>query len=1074
MRILAIRGANIASLTEFDIDFAAEPLRSAGIFAITGPTGAGKSSLLDAMCLALYQKAPRLDDLTGRETKVESRFGVIGQSDIRNLLRRGSDTGHAECDFKAGDGMAYRARWGYRAPKKRGAQVQEEMTLVRLDDQRVLVAASGKKGEFQAAIERLVGLKYDEFMRTVLLAQGRFAEFLKADENQRADLLEKLTGTGIYTRISKRIFERTKAVRSAVELLQRDLGNLEVLDDEALAEKTAQAAAWDAKLPELEERAARVRAFREGLERREAMRARREVAGRDLEAARGRLAERVRELEAVRRNLSEAEERRNAAREGIEAARALDARLLAAGKLLEQAESAVAAARRALDDLEARHRKTRTRREELETRIAADREWVEDKRSRLEALAERWDLWQERLQRADRLRKETEEAERRIAASEKSLAELEAEGATVGRELSALGVDPGREASAVHADLSGLAARRGDLQAALPWVELRAEIASLELDIARGREGLAAREAVLPGREAGWEMARRLLQDTRTALSGDVAHLRAALVEGQACPVCGALEHPWAAAVPALGDLLARHEQEEARARTELDAARSERDAAKGALATLEGTLRADRERIARLTIAPELEAECAGASEPLEHLRASLREVEVREREAMELLKALRERDRCRGRLAELEARTTSQRGAHEQELARAARTGSELEDCLASLDGPIATEGWREKWRENRAFAAKVTESVESYLARTRSLDAMERELAPLAAETGSQEEAIRAKTAEWTAATAATAAARTEREALLVERGGWLEGRPVAEVEAALETAVDAARSGAESGRAAHAQDLEAVAALEGAVRQLDEQERDETERSRELGRELFGVSAEEADLAEGAERARELARSLEERRTETGRLRASLALELERDRENRAKGERLAREKKALESDLAHWAVLCDQVGSADGVLFKRIAQQFTLEELLDEANGQLLSIAPRYSLRMLGSSMHFGVLDHESYDELRPVQTLSGGESFLVSLALALGLSRLAGGELAVESLFIDEGFGTLDGETLQGVMMALSALHAQGRKVGLITHVEEMKEQIPVRIEVVRMGQGTSRVEVRG
>ena len=100
--------------------------------------------------------------------------------------------------------------------------------------------------------------------------------------------------------------------------------------------------------------------------------------------------------------------------------------------------------------------------------------------------------------------------------------------------------------------------------------------------------------------------------------------------------------------------------------------------------------------------------------------------------------------------------------------------------------------------------------------------------------------------------------------------------------------------------------------------------------------------------------------------------------------------------------------------------------------------------------------------------------MRPVQTLSGGETFLVSLGLALGLSRMAGGDLSVETLFIDEGFGTLDGETLQGVMAALSGLHAQGRKVGLITHVEEMKEQIPVQVRVTKLGQGRSRVEVVG
>lgn len=143
-------------------------------------------------------------------------------------------------------------------------------------------------------------------------------------------------------------------------------------------------------------------------------------------------------------------------------------------------------------------------------------------------------------------------------------------------------------------------------------------------------------------------------------------------------------------------------------------------------------------------------------------------------------------------------------------------------------------------------------------------------------------------------------------------------------------------------------------------------------------------------------------------------------------------------------------------------------------QYTLEVLLEEANLQLRSIAPRYSLIRLGSSMHFGVSDHESYQEVRPVQTLSGGESFLVSLALALGLSHMAGGELSVESLFIDEGFGTLDGETLQGVMAALSGLHAQGRKVGLITHVEEMKEQIPAQVRVVKLGQGASRIEIVG
>jgi DNA repair protein SbcC/Rad50 len=206
------------------------------------------------------------------------------------------------------------------------------------------------------------------------------------------------------------------------------------------------------------------------------------------------------------------------------------------------------------------------------------------------------------------------------------------------------------------------------------------------------------------------------------------------------------------------------------------------------------------------------------------------------------------------------------------------------------------------------------------------------------------------------------------------------------------------------------------------------------------------------------------------ALRQRQNEQVRIHTELGI----DRRNRESVAELQSEIDTQSIVAAKWGNLSAAIGSADGKAFKIIAQQFTLEALLVEANRELSIITPRYSLRMIQESMHFGVVDHDSFGELRPVHTLSGGETFIVSLALALGLSRMAGGELTVESLFIDEGFGTLDADTLRCVMVALSSLHAQGRKVGLITHVDEMKEQIPVRIEVVKMGQGTSRVEVRG
>ena len=159
----------------------------------------------------------------------------------------------------------------------------------------------------------------------------------------------------------------------------------------------------------------------------------------------------------------------------------------------------------------------------------------------------------------------------------------------------------------------------------------------------------------------------------------------------------------------------------------------------------------------------------------------------------------------------------------------------------------------------------------------------------------------------------------------------------------------------------------------------------------------------------------------------------------------------------------------WARLNALIGSASGDVFRKIAQGYNLDLLLHHANSQLRQLARRYRLKRGGSA-----LDTEMGDELRSVHSLSGGETFLVSLALALGLASMASSTLRIESLFIDEGFGSLDPESLQLAMDALDGLQAQGRKVAVISHVQEMHERIPVQIKVRRQGNGLSDVEVSG
>ncbi len=165
---------------------------------------------------------------------------------------------------------------------------------------------------------------------------------------------------------------------------------------------------------------------------------------------------------------------------------------------------------------------------------------------------------------------------------------------------------------------------------------------------------------------------------------------------------------------------------------------------------------------------------------------------------------------------------------------------------------------------------------------------------------------------------------------------------------------------------------------------------------------------------------------------------------------------------------------NWSKLNDIIGSSDGKKFRQIAQEYTLDVLLSFANIHLQVLTNRYKIERITNTLGLQVVDLDMGDEIRTVYSLSGGESFLVSLALALGLASLSSSKMKVESLFIDEGFGSLDPNTLNVAMDALERLHHQGRKVGVISHVQEMTERIPVQIKVSKKANGRSKVEIIG
>lgn len=1236
MRILAVRGANLTSLDgPFAIDFDREPLRRAGLFAITGPTGAGKSTILDALCLALFDSMPRLPAGRGEMLGPEGDPNSIRTNDVRTVLRRGAGFGWAEVDFVGIDGDAYRARWELRRARQKaqGALQQQSMSLSSLDGERRF--GDGKKSVLEE-IERRLGLTFEQFRRAVLLAQGDFATFLKAPPRERSALLELLTGTEIYSRLSIAAHERAAAEKQTLDTLVAQGGGIGVLNDDERAVLQTEAG----------EAAEAVRRGEQALALAQAALAWHERDG-QLAAAEGKAVEAA---EAAERDWGGAEERRGAAlrlrglqplRPALADADRADGEAVEAAAAVERVEAALAAARLAVNEATVRHGEARRRFEaacaaqagaepdleraaDLDGRIAtltgergtaeaaakaaversgAARKAVQDidtilsaarnESARLElwlreqagfaTVATQWERWDRLLGRAiadgrtreaaarerGRLERELASTEAAAEAVEGRLAEAREHCRKAERALEALrsevvpSLDEARQAR-------GEAGRRRDgLLALLATGEARQRLAT-EREAAEAerlrrlgeaeRDGTAARELAesRAGQRAAVDEAERTLQRLLLAQREDVESLRGRLAEGEPCPVCGSADHPWAGAgaTPlgrvtrdqethlaglreALAGTVARHAALEAAER----AARKEAEGLTARLAALAQEASALQLRWAEQAAAVGRDVEggtLADIRQDIGAVERRLTAIAADEERALDHRRrvdaAQQEHRRLEAAAAALatECEATRQRLAEgRQALALAAaaleRAVADRDAALAELAEGLAGEaGWQSRLDgEAEAYRAGLAARVSEYREKSDALARAAREV-----ERATGERAV--QTAELEAALRAEEEARTRADGLagrLAEartaRGALLGGRTVSEVRKALagerheaeallekatfarqdavarlsaaererETRGEAARLCADKARAA-AERLERAVAERGVglaeVRRLLAAPESDLE-AEELALAVLERARGDAALVV-AERRRQRADHHDAGRPALGVEEATAAaestraaLERDRDRLGSARGrleaddanrQRLAGLTAAIEAQQARcalWGKMAQLIGSANGQKMRNFAQSLSLDLLLTHANRHLEDLARRYRLeRVAGADLEIQVVDREMGDERRGVHSLSGGELFLVSLALALGLSAMAAGTSGgIGTLFIDEGFGTLDPDSLDVALSCLEALQAGGRQVGVISHVPAMVERIGTQIRVMPLGGGRSRVTVQ-
>lgn len=1020
MKILAIRGRNIASLEgNFAIDFTTEPLLSAGIFAIAGPTGAGKSTLLDTLCLALFGRTPRTD--VARENNVKLRDvndDVLLQSDPRFLLRRGTASGYAEVDFLAVNGFRYRARWsvGRARDKENGRLKSVQLTVYNLDKEEEL---GGSRSDLQASLVELVGLSFEQFTRSVLLAQNDFSTFLKAEQSEKAALLEKLTGTEHYSAISREIYARCQAAKEAYERIASLIRGIEVWPEEEEKALKASLAEAEKAYVQLEKMKAEQLALHEAVrtvEQEQAQRAARlKNAQEKLAEANGLLAKAqeayVREEEVQRR----AEADFSALQPELQAARQLDVRLEGAAR--ESAEAATAE-KKAFDHWQEGEKKwtqLREIRQKGEREIARLKAWREKYKEK-EAVADRLEALLLHLDAASVARTAMEKAEKELTEVRRQSEQLKQEAGRL-RQLKAAGETALRQAETTSRQLEEVCR-----QADFPALEKEMETIRAE------RERLLVEQA-----------------------RGDIRELRRRLQEGVPCPVCGSLHHPVVSASASTADAVSD-------GAALAGGTSADRISAGSASAAREETFVAEvyKTHIDALTLRLE-QGEARRAA-----LAARQQEWNQWQQQLLGLQKKQAAAD---GELADREGRL--QASDTQRLRAEEARAGqlALFEKSLAAVDRLFGNAVWQEGWLKNPVlFRKTLTDFTRQWQENSDQLQLLQRQAGGWEADCASHETFVATLRKQYDEASTRAGDKRKILADFQAERRRLLGGRTAGEVEQTYRQTAETGKLRLQQLAAVQTEQAGKAEQFRGSAGQLakDLEAALEVLKARRIALEKW--EADYAGIADG--------RSLADACMLAGQQKTEMAFRLRTQLENKQKVAAMQAELVSCRQAAEQWAKLNDLAGSADGGKFRRIAQGYTLDVLLGYANVQLRELTRRYRLERVPDTLALQVIDRDMCDEIRTVHSLSGGESFLVSLALALGLSSLSSNRMKVESLFIDEGFGSLDGETLRLAMDALENLRTQGRKIGVISHVQEMTERIPVQVRVCRAGNGRSSIEV--
>lgn len=1198
MKILSIRLKNLASLAgEHFIDFESDPLASAGLIAIVGKTGAGKSTILDAMCLALFNKIPRLKDSDGKLLDVDGSE-LLTNSPL-TVLRRGTAHGFAELCFVAQDQKHYLARWEIkRARENATGKLQSVQRTLKCLTDGVVIADKTKAVEVH--IQQITQLSFEQFTRAVLLAQSEVTAFLKARDNERGELLEYLTNSSIFAKIGQLAFEKTKEITQQRKQLENVLGHIELLSDEEWAELRTQFDSAKQQQQKLETEKAKLEQVQQWFERRQKLE--HDVTlkqqhydqhikvNQDLEADRQRLKQ-LSIFSEIRPHVFQQQQ------------------LL---KHQQQLEPQISKQQQHFSNLTVQYEQEQARYHQAEKVLRQFQDFEQQHQAELnqvrkyvlerDSIAEKYKEIQSRLKQLEHTQQPLFSKQQQFEQQQQQLNDrLHQTTLQLDQSKQFMPLDQGLKAhiqqlsqfiqhyQKIEHSIGDIAAaqqqlqldektvkdlieRFGDVQQIEDqlqqlqllkdqqlerlnqlesvqhklqlFIQFKQELVQLQAELENTSQTQKKLETQTEATQQRYQHAKtereqlqQVLQQQRLLHTENIEHLRTQLKSGEACIVCGSIDHPYRDDQNLVSKALYElHQQQEQQASQKEQQHFNEWQTTQQQLNQIQARFK-------------ELNSSCVRNQEKFneqqhvlvqanQQLDISLNLTEAPS-ELTAQLQLVIEKNLVNKQKIEQDLQQLKQAQKQQQTLQQRIQNTQYQLQTIQQLQQQVQhivqclTDQEQQHWlKHSLTLAEKILHRLQERVQQLKTSeelqqqsDQLQQQLKQLIAEIGYNNKQL-AELKQQLEHVRQQGLQNSENATHLVEQmtgktavkaNEWLTQHEQQRHD--LQKNYQQLKQGFEQLRLTFDQQKSELDRLNA---HLEQNQKDLTQCQSQIEQwltlhttfkqqqfaELLAISTSEEQqlrivlqqaerqlneahsalktiqeqLAEHLQSQPEIA--LEQLKTQlqdtlsqlqsNGEQRDQYKVKLELHQQNLAKQQQYADQIQLIQQQEHRWSKISSLIGDAKGKEFRDLAQQYNLDILLEYANQQLAMLSQRYTLKRLENSLSLAIIDHDMDGEIRSVASLSGGESFLTALAISLAIANMASGSMKIESLFIDEGFGTLDASSLHMVMNALDQLQSQGRKVVLISHIQEMHERIPVQIQVQPIGSGSSRIEVVG